>query len=102
MTKTIIFIGKEKQSLTLIAAGCMDGSLLPTTIILPGKGIKKLRCDLPENIYVLYSGTDKSWVNSDILSRWISLVVARYARKIPLGKRGLIIADNHTVMEKMY
>ena len=77
-------------------AGCMDGTVLPTTIILPGKGVKKLKCNLPDNIYIIYSGNDNSWVDRGIISKWIGLVVAKYARKLPQGTRGLIFTDNHS------
>ena len=48
---------------------------------------------MPHDFIVEYS--DKSWMNAKIMKRWVSDVLAPHAKKLPSGKMGVIIMDNH-------
>ena len=70
-----------------------DNNKIYFNINLARKREEKLVCNIPENIYVVYKD-DGSWVNTRIISMWISLVITKHAKKLPIGKR-LIFTDNH-------
>ena len=61
-------------------------------MILVGKGKKKLKVLLPDNIVVDYR-EKKSYIDTTLMIRWINVVLAPRARKVAQGKRGLILLD---------
>ena len=57
-----------------------------TLIILKGKGVKKVQCAIPHDFYIEYN-EESSWMNTEIMIRWVSKVVSPDAKKLPYGKK---------------
>ena len=85
--------GRHKEKYTTVLTVTYTGKKLFTVIILKGKGVKKLKSALPHDFYTEYS--NESWINTNIFQRWVTEVLARHAKKLPVGKKGLLIMDNH-------
>ena len=62
---------------------------------VPGKGIKKLRLDAPDNIYIAYR--EKSWMSEAIMKTWVNTILVPRRRKIQPGKRGLLLLDGLSI-----
>jgi len=86
--------GKEKENYSVVLSISYTGKKLYTMIILEGKGVKQLKCVVPHNVVIAYSESS-SWMKTKIMVSWIEDVLAVHAKKLPSGKKGLLIMDNH-------
>ena len=83
--------GSEKEHYTIALTVSLTGKRFPLLLILPGKGKKKLGINIPDNVYVEYR--DKSWMDTNIMKKWITHIIKPRQRKLQEGKRGLILLD---------
>jgi hypothetical protein len=60
-------------------------------MIWPSQGKKQVNNPLPDNLYLHYR--EKSWVDKEVMKKWISSVLQKRTRKIEPGKKGLLILD---------
>ena len=87
--------GKDKEKLTTILAITMTGKRLGQFIILKGKGKKKPKTVVPNDVTITYN-EKSSWVTTKIMKEWVGEVLCAHAKKLPVGRRGLLIMDNHS------
>ena len=59
--------GREKEKYTVVLTVTYKGKKLFSTIILKGKGVKKVKCALPHDFYIEYS--KEAWINTNIFKR---------------------------------
>ena len=86
--------GKEKERITTVVTISLTGKRLGQMIILKGKGIKKVKCVVPNDVIISYN-EKSSWMTSSIMLEWANFILAPHAKKLPPGKFGLLIMDNH-------
>ena len=78
--------GHDKEKYTSVLTITYTGKKLFSTIIVKGKGVKKVKTALPHDFYIEYS--QESWINSGIFKRWVTEVLGRHAKKLLPGKKG--------------
>jgi len=86
--------GKDKENLTVVLAGSWTGVKLRAMLVFPDKGVKKLKQDPPANLYIAHREAG-SWIDREMMQKWLTYVLRPYASKLPAGKRGILILDNH-------
>ena len=87
--------GKEKECLTTVIAISLTGKRLGQMIILKGKGVKKPKCVVPNDVILSYNA-NSSWMTSSIMLEWVNFILAPHAKKLPANKMGLLLMDNHS------
>lgn len=85
--------GSEKESYTVVLAVSLQGEKLPASLIFKGKGTRNSKLHPPDNLYLLYD-ENKSWMNKNLMLKWLDTILMKRKRKIELGKKGLLILDN--------
>ena len=83
--------GSQKTAYTVILAASYAGEKLPAVLIWPSKGKRNINSPLPDNLYMEYR--EKSWVDKEIMLKWVSKVLHKRKRNIVDGKKGLLILD---------
>ena len=84
---------KSKESTTVLIGGSMSGEKLPGLLIFGDKGVKRLKADPPANLRI-YHREEGSWMDRTVMLWYIRNVLGPWARKIPEGKRALLLYDN--------
>ena len=87
--------GKEKEKITTVVAMSLTGKRLGQMLILKGKGVKKPKCTVPNDVIITYN-EKSSWMTSTIMLQWVNFILFPYAKKLPPGKFGLLIMDSHS------
>ena len=87
--------GKEKECLTTVIAISLTGKRLGQMIILKGKGVRKPKCTVPNDVIISYN-EKSSWMNSSIMLEWVNFILEPHAKKLPADKFGLLLMDNHS------
>jgi hypothetical protein len=90
-TVPIAATGSEKTNYTVALSCSLTGEKLRATLIWPGIGTRAKKQDLPDNLYLYYRV--KSWMNTELLLKWVKDVLEKRTRKIKEGKKGLLIVD---------
>ena len=85
--------GKFKDYTTVMLAGSWTGKKLNAMVILPDKGVKMLKVNIPENVYVAHRPKG-SYMDIEMMKKWVTYVLRPYAKGLPLNKRGLLMFDN--------
>jgi hypothetical protein len=83
--------GVEKTNYTIGLSITLTGEKLRSVLIWPAKGRETKKCVVPDNVYLYYR--EKSWMDKNLLLKWIDDVIAKRTRKIQEGKKGLVIFD---------
>ena len=63
----------DKEKYTSVLTITYTWNKLFPTIIVKGKGIKKIKTTLPHEFYIEYS--QESWINSGIFKTWVTEVL---------------------------
>jgi hypothetical protein len=86
--------GKEKLGYTVGVSVTMGGKMLSSLIVWPSKGVKKFKINTPDNLFIEYREAG-SWIDKNILKKYVRGVYRPFFRSKPPDIRGLIIMDNH-------
>lgn len=85
---------KTKEYTTVLLEGTMTNYNSPALPILGDKGAKRLKVDVPDNLY-LYHRPGDSWMDRTVMKWYIRNVVDCWTHHLPEGKRTLLLLDNH-------
>ena len=83
--------GSEKTHYTVVLASTYTGGKLPAMLIWPSKGKKNVNSPLPDNLYIDYR--EKSWMDKELMLKWVKTILAKRQRKIKENRKGLLILD---------
>jgi transposase-like protein len=90
-TVAVATTGSEKTNYTMGLSVTLTGERLRAILIWPGTGERSKKQVIPDNLYLYYR--EKSWMNADLLLKWVNDILFKRKRKIKDGKKGLLILD---------
>ena len=83
--------GSEKTCYTVALAVTYTGQKLPAMLIWPSQGKKTMNGPVPDNVYLAHRPT--SWMDTELMKKWVNDILSKRTRKLKEGKKGLVIFD---------
>jgi len=86
-------LNKEKEMTTALIGGTWTDKKIRALVILPGKGVKKLKLNPPECLRIQFR-EEGSYMDRKEMGKWVTYILRPFAAKLPSDKRGLLLLDN--------